>query len=87
MTFPNAWGSSLCWHCLRQFHIKKGGGFKFRLVADPVGNKHRVHLDCLPRVLEDQPELVECPKDCVRCEESRCDDCFKNRYPAAPSQR
>lgn len=46
-------GNPLCWHCLNRLMYAKGGGFKFVLVRDPIGAEHRVHRDCLERVLGD----------------------------------
>lgn len=46
-------GNPRCWHCLNRLVYKKGGGFKFRLVQDPIGATHRVHLDCLDKVIGD----------------------------------
>ena len=44
---------AFCWHCQRQLLPKKGGGYYYATVVDPVGNKHRVHKDCLTRTIED----------------------------------
>lgn len=46
-------GNPRCWHCLRRLTYKKGGGFKFALVMDPIGAEHRVHLHCVDDVLGD----------------------------------
>jgi hypothetical protein len=46
-------GNPRCWHCLNRLVYRKGGGFNFRLVRDPIGAEHRVHIDCLPKVLGD----------------------------------
>lgn len=46
-------GNPRCWHCLNRFVYKKGGGFIFEEVVDPIGHVHRVHLDCLKKVLGD----------------------------------
>lgn len=61
MTSPKklANGSPLCWHCLRRLVYAKGGGFKFREVVDPLGHKHRVHIDCLEKALGDGVREVQ----------------------------
>jgi len=46
-------GNPRCWHCLRRLMYKKGGGFKFALVVDPIGAEHRVHLHCVSEVIGD----------------------------------
>ncbi len=46
-------GNPRCWHCLNRLMYAKGGGFKFLLVRDGGGTEHRVHGQCLPRVLGD----------------------------------
>jgi len=38
---------AFCWHCQRKLLPKKGGGYYFASVEDPLGNNHRVHKDCL----------------------------------------
>lgn len=45
-------GVPFCWHCGKQL-MRKKGGFFFELVADQIGNEHRVHKDCLPSVVGD----------------------------------
>jgi len=50
-------GNPRCWHCLNRLVYKKGGGFKFEELVDPIGNTHRVHLDCLKPALESDPSL------------------------------
>jgi len=52
-------GNPRCWHCLNRLVYQKGGGFKFRLVRDPIGNEHRVHFDCLEKVLGDGVVAVQ----------------------------
>lgn len=85
-TFPIGWGVPICWACGNQLVIKKGGGFVFRLVVDPIGHKHRVHKDCLERTLS--PEVKECPESCLGCEEAKCETCdHELRNPAGPSDR
>lgn len=46
-------GNPLCWHCLKRFVYKRGGGFNFALVADRGGVEHRVHHACVTQVCED----------------------------------
>lgn len=46
-------GNPRCWHCLNRLMFKKGGGFIFVEVIDPIGNVHRVHKDCLKHVVGD----------------------------------
>ena len=33
--------------------VRKGGGYRFRLVRDPCGHTHRVHPSCLPDAIGD----------------------------------
>lgn len=49
-------GPSLCWHCLNRLVYAKGGGFRFALV-EQAGVAHRVHLDCVERVVGDGVRL------------------------------
>jgi len=39
-------GVSQCWHCSRQL-VRIKGGFIYALVEDPLGNRMRVHKDCI----------------------------------------
>lgn len=52
-------GNPRCWHCLNRLTYRKGGGFRFELVRDPIGSEHRVHLDCLQKVLGDGVKHVK----------------------------
>lgn len=57
-------GATLCWHCLKHLMWAKGGTVKFRLVIDPAGVEHRVHHECVKRVIGDgvrevKPQPVE----------------------------
>ncbi len=43
-------GPTFCWTCNAQLRRAPGRGrglFYFVLVADPDGNRHRIHKDCL----------------------------------------
>lgn len=51
-------GNPRCWHCLNRLVFKKGGGFNFALVRDRDGTKHRVHHDCVRRVVGDGVKAV-----------------------------
>lgn len=46
-------GCPRCWHCLNRLMFKRGGGFIFKEVIDGGGTKHRVHKDCLDKVIGD----------------------------------
>lgn len=46
-------GATLCWHCLKHLVWAKGGTVKFSLVVDAGGTQHRVHMDCVRRVIGD----------------------------------
>lgn len=46
-------GPSFCWHCMKQLQFKKGGGFYFSTLVDQLGNKHRVHMDCVRHAIGD----------------------------------
>lgn len=48
-------------HCLNRLVYKRGGGFTFALVRDPIGHEHRVHKDCLRYVLGDGIKEVVAP--------------------------
>lgn len=50
-------GVPFCWHCMNRLVYRKGGGFKFSTLVDPVGNEHRVHVACLQLALEEDPSL------------------------------
>jgi hypothetical protein len=52
-------GNPRCWHCLNRLVYKRGGGFSFALVRDPGGTEHRVHHDCVRRVVGDGVKEVE----------------------------
>lgn len=52
-------GNPRCWHCLKRLVYRRGGGFHFALVRDPIGAEHRVHKDCLPRVVGDGIKEVQ----------------------------
>lgn len=39
-------GVSQCWHCGRQL-MRVKGGFIYATVEDPLGNRMRVHKDCV----------------------------------------
>lgn len=42
-------GSRFCWECGKKLMTKRGGGYTYKLVQDPLGNPHRVHLNCPER--------------------------------------
>lgn len=46
-------GNPRCWHCLKRFVYRRGGGFIFDLVVARDGGEHRVHKDCVTAVCED----------------------------------
>lgn len=46
-------GARKCWHCGRQFRTKRGGGYTFAIVKDPIGNELRLHKDCVRHVVGD----------------------------------
>lgn len=50
---------SFCWHCQRKLLPKKGGGYYFAIVEDPLGHRHRVHKDCLQWSVEDGNKAIE----------------------------
>lgn len=52
-------GNPRCWHCLNRLTYKKGGGFCFALVRDGGGAEHRVHKDCVSRVIGDGVKEVK----------------------------
>lgn len=52
-------GPSFCWHCRNQLMRRKGGGFIFRLVQDPMGHQHRVRQSCLPDAVGDGIKAVQ----------------------------
>jgi hypothetical protein len=54
-------GNPRCWHCLNRLVYKKGGGFKFDLVVDPLGAEHRVHHHCVDDVIGDGVKRVPKP--------------------------
>jgi hypothetical protein len=45
-------GPSFCFHCNRQL-VRIKGGFIFEELADPLGNRVRVHKDCLQLAVGD----------------------------------
>lgn len=50
----------MCWHCSKQL-VRVKGGFIFALVEDPVGNRMRVHKDCVRSVVGDGIKEVKQP--------------------------
>lgn len=44
-------GVSFCWHCNKQLMLMKGGVFSYGRVVDKAGVEHRVHKQCLPRIV------------------------------------
>lgn len=54
-------GNPRCWHCLNRLTYKKGGGFRFSLVVDPLGAEHRVHLACVDQVIGDGIKVAPKP--------------------------
>lgn len=49
---------SFCWHCNRQLVRKKGGGFKYTLLKDPIGNEMRVHKDCAKEAVDERIKVA-----------------------------
>lgn len=45
-------GVPFCWHCSSQL-VRVKGGFLFAIVIDQSGIEHRVHKDCVSRVVGD----------------------------------
>lgn len=45
-------GIPFCWHCSKQL-VRVKGGFIYAEVLDQDGNLHRVHKDCVSRVIGD----------------------------------
>jgi len=45
-------GVSQCWHCSRQL-VRIKGGFRYAEVQDPIGNRMRVHKDCVRLAVAD----------------------------------
>lgn len=52
-------GPSFCWQCFRDLMKKKGGGYFYAVVTDPVGGKHRVHHDCVKAAVADGARETE----------------------------
>jgi len=46
-------GVKSCWHCGNRFRTKKGGGYTFATIRDPIGAELRVHKDCVRNVIGD----------------------------------
>ena len=44
-------GPSFCWHCNKQLMLMKGGVFSYGRVVDRAGVEHRVHKQCVSRVV------------------------------------
>ncbi len=60
MSKPKFEGAKSCWHCGNRLRTKKGGGYTFAVVRDPLGAKLRVHKDCLQHVIGNgYKELIE----------------------------
>lgn len=43
-------GSKHCWECGRMLQLKKGGGYYFKELKDPLDNTHRLHIVCYKRI-------------------------------------
>lgn len=53
-------GVSQCWHCSRQL-VRIKGGFKYSEIEGPLGNRMRVHKDCLQEAVGDGIREVKEP--------------------------
>jgi len=51
-------GVPFCWHCSKQL-MRKRGGFHFVIVIDQDHRQHRVHHDCVDRVIGDGVKRLE----------------------------
>lgn len=50
-------GTRHCWSCGKQFRAKRGGGYTFDIVLDPLGAELRVHKQCVENVIGDGYKL------------------------------
>jgi hypothetical protein len=46
MTRRNKSSRPLCWVCGRQLYFKPNVGLIYFVYTDPIGNKHKAHLEC-----------------------------------------
>ena len=41
-----------CWTCGSKLQLDKQGKLIFRMLPDPIGNEHRVHVECSKQLYE-----------------------------------
>lgn len=44
-------GPRVCWFCGKKLQLKRGGGYHYATIKDPIGNELRIHLACTQQAI------------------------------------